>query len=225
MSLQSIKTTFILQKISILCFGLFVMALGVALSVKANLGVSPISCIPYVYSFKTPLSLGTLTILFNILLVIIQMGILRRNYRLIQLLQLPIVFAFGAFIDIALNLVSDLNVSNYYWQAFWCLMSCIVIAFGVFLEVKAKLTYLPGEGLVMAIRDTFKKEFGTVKIGVDSAMVFVGLMSSFVFLNQLQGIREGTVIAAILVGFIAKFFHKKIHIMDAWFVPNVKTAI
>ncbi|WP_273277744.1 cytidylate kinase family protein [Maribacter polysiphoniae] len=207
-------------KIITFCLGLFVMALGVALSVKADLGVSPISCIPYVYSFKLPFTLGTLTIFFNIFLILIQIAILRRNYRLLQLVQLPVVFAFGIFIDISLNLVSDLNVSNYYWKALWCLMGCVVLAFGVFLEVKAKLTYLPGEGLAMAIADTFKKEFGKAKIGIDSSMVIVGLISSFVLLHELQGIREGTIVAAILVGFIAKSLHQKIHVLDSWLEPS-----
>ncbi|WP_218939678.1 cytidylate kinase family protein [Lutibacter citreus] len=215
------KKNTIILKIIIFGIGLFVMALGVALSVKANLGVSPISCIPYVYCFKLPFTLGTLTIFFNLILILIQIGILRKNYRLLQLLQLPVVFAFGVFIDLALHLVSGLNVSNYYWQALWCLMSCVVIAFGVFLEVKAKLTYLPGEGLAMAISDTFNKEFGKAKIGVDSAMVLVGLISSFVFLKQLEGIREGTIVAAISVGFIAKYFHRRIHFFDSWLEPVV----
>ncbi|MRT92979.1 cytidylate kinase family protein [Ancylomarina sp. 16SWW S1-10-2] len=215
------KKNNILLKIIIFGIGLFVMAFGVALSVKANLGVSPISCIPYVFSFKSPLSLGTLTIFFNIFLMLIQIGILRRNYRLIQLLQLPMVFAFGLFIDFALRLISGLNLSNYFLQVLFCLISCILIGFGVFLEVKAKLTYLPGEGLAMAIVDTFKKEFGKVKIGVDSTLVFIGLISSFVFFHQLQGIREGTVVAAILVGFIAKFCTKRIHIIDSWIEPSL----
>ena len=67
-----------------------------------------ISCIPYVYCFKLPLTLGTLTIFFNLILILIQIGILRKNYRLLQLLQLPVVFAFGAFVDLTLNFVSGI---------------------------------------------------------------------------------------------------------------------
>lgn len=200
----------LLLKIVTFTLGLFVMAFGVALSVKANLGISPISCIPYVYSFKLPFTLGELTILFNILLIFLQMIVLRKNYRLVQLVQLPVVFVLGLFIDLTMYMVSDLYVSNYVGQLFLCLLSCVVIAFGVFLEVKANIIYLPGEGLAMAISDTFEKEFGKAKIGVDISMVIVGIMSSFIFLHQLQGIREGTIVAAILVGFIVKFFNKKL---------------
>lgn len=192
------------------------MSLGVALSVKANMGVSPISCIPYVYSLKSSFTLGELTTAFNIILILGQVAVLRKKYRIIQLIQLPVVFAFGVFIDFSLSLVSGLWVSNYAWQAFWCLLSCIVIALGVFLEVKANITYLPGEGLALAIAETFGKEFGKAKIAVDSSMVFIGIISSYVFLFRLQGIREGTVLAAVLVGFIAKFFGKKIRIADTW---------
>lgn len=196
--------------------GLFVMAFGVALSVKADLGVSPISCIPYVYSIKMPFTLGQLTIVFNLFLMVLQMAVLRKNYRVLQLIQLPVVFAFGMFIDLAMNMVAFINVTNYEWKVFWCLLSCVILAFGVFLEVKAKITYLPGEGLAMAISETFNKEFGKAKIGVDSAMVVVGIISSFLFLNQLLGIREGTVAAAVLVGFIAKFYSRKLQFVDKW---------
>ncbi|MGQ1947591.1 DUF6198 family protein [Geofilum sp. OHC36d9] len=219
------KFNHLVLKILIFTLGLFVMAFGVALSVKANLGVSPISCIPYVFSLKIAYTLGQLTILFNILLILFQIALLRKKYRLIQLVQLPVVFVFGFFIDLTLHMVSGINATNYIWQTFWCLLSCVVIALGVFLEVKANVTYLPGEGLAMAISQTFKKEFGKAKIGVDSGMVIVGIISSLLFSHKVEGIREGTIVAAILVGFIAKFFSTRLKIIDVWLSPNMaKTA-
>lgn len=195
------------------------MAFGVALSVKANIGVSPISCIPFVYSLKLPFTLGELTIAFNILLIILQIILLKKNYQLIQLVQLPVVFVFGLFIDYSLSLVSCLNITTYLWQFFLCLLSCLFIALGVFLEVKANITFLPGEGLALAISETFKKEFGKAKIGVDCSFVILGVASSFIFLHQLQGIREGTIVAAILVGFIAKFISKRFALINS--LPEV----
>lgn len=206
-----------LLKLLVSILGLFIIALGVALSVKANLGVSPISCIPYIlYRFKIPLTLGTLTIIFNTLLILMQMMILRKNYKPIQLVQLPVIFIFGLFIDLALYLVSGISMSNYTWQAFWCLASCAVIGFGVFLEVKANIFYLPGEGLAMAIADTFKKEFGKTKIGVDTSMVFLGVISSFILLHELEGVREGTIAAAILVGYLVRYYSKKLPVIEKW---------
>ncbi|MDK2929764.1 MAG: uncharacterized protein PWP73_1367 [Methanococcus sp.] len=203
-----IKMNKLFLRIVTFTLGLFIMAFGVALSVKANLGISPISCVPYVYSLKIPLTLGQLTIFFNLVLIMLQIVVLRRNYRLVYLAQLPAVFLLGLFIDMIMNVISNLYISSYVGQMALCIFSCIAIAFGVFLEVKAKIIYLPGEGLAMAISNTFKKEFGKTKIGVDVSMVAVGILSSFIFLHQVQGIREGTIFAAVLVGSIVKVFNK-----------------
>ncbi len=204
----------LLKRVIIFVTGLFVMAFGVALSVKANLGVSPISCIPYIYSLKYPLTMGEITIVFNVLLILLQMVVRGKKYRLFQLVQLPVVFIFGFFTDFTLYLVSGMNVNNYAWQAVLCMLSCAVIGFGVFLEVKAKLTYLAGEGLALAISETFKTEFGKAKIGTDCGMVLGGTISSLLLLGHLQGVREGTIAAALLVGSLAKFYSKKLYFID-----------
>ena len=197
------------------------MAFGVAFSVKANLGVSPISCIPYVYSLKLDFSLGELTIMMNTLFVLAQFLILRKRYTLLHLSQLAAVTVFGFCIDFALYVISDFSVSAYVWQVLVCLLSCVLIAVGVFLLVKANLTYLPGDGLAVVVSDTFKKEFGKLKVTLDSSMVIIGLASSFIFLHRLEGIREGTVIAALLVGSLVKFYNSKIFWLDSWLGNDV----
>lgn len=217
------KNNFVLRLITFLV-GLFVMALGVALSVKANLGVSPISCIPYIYSVQFPLTMGMTTIIFNALLILLQIAVLRKNYKPIQLIQFPFVFIFGFFIDFTLYLASGIQATSYLPQALLCLLSCVVMGFGVFLEVKAGITYLPGEGLALAIAETIKKEFGKCKIGVDSGMVIVGALSSFVLLHGLQGVREGTVVAALAVGFLARLFSRSLPVVDVW-LGNTTAAV
>ncbi len=206
----------ITQRILVFVSGLFIMAFGVALSVKANLGVSPISCIPYIYSLRYPLTMGEMTIIFNVFLILLQILLLRRKYRLFQLIQLPVVFVFGFFTDFTLYLVADITLSGYGWQGLLCMLSCVVIAFGVFLEVKAGITYLPGEGLAMAIAETWKKEFGKAKIWVDSSMVIAGILSSFALIHHLQGVREGTIVAALLVGYLARLYSRKLPFFDVW---------
>ncbi len=198
----------------IFIFGLFIMALGVTLSVKANLGVSPISCVPYVYSLKYPLTLGQTTIILNVLLIFLQIALLRRKYQLFQLIQLPVVFIFGFFIDFTMQMFSWLEPEGYLARAFICLLGCAVLALGVFFEVKAKFTYLPGEGLAMAVSKTFDIEFGKTKIGTDSSLVVVGVVSSLSFFAKLEGIREGTVAAAVLVGYIVRFYNNNFKFLD-----------
>jgi uncharacterized membrane protein YczE/cytidylate kinase len=203
------------KKCVVFVIGLFIMALGVALSIKANLGTSPISCLPFVYSLKFPLTIGMISILMHVVFILLQMVLLRKDYQLIQLLQLPVALAFGFFLDFAMFLVSGIHISNYLLQWMLCLMSCAIIAFGIYLEVKAKVTYLAGEGLSLAISKAFHKEFGKVKVGFDCTLVTIGIISSFLMLHNLQGIREGTIVAALLVGTIARFYSKKLTFVDA----------
>jgi len=186
----------------LLILGLFIMALGVSVSVKADLGVTPISCVPYVYSLNTPFTLGELTIFMNAFFIVMQMAILRRKYSILQLIQLPAVVILGYFIDFTFTLVSGIHPSGYMEQLVWLLVSCALIALGVFLVVKADITYIPGDGLIVVIADTFKRDFGKTKMCFDSSMVAIGLASSLLLMGTVAGIREGTVIAALLVGYI-----------------------
>ncbi len=205
----------LLKRSIIFIAGLFVMAFGVALSVKANLGTSPISSVPYVYSLSFPLSMGITTIIMHLVMVLLQIVILRKAYKAIQLLQLVVALIFGYFTDLTLFLVrANEYATNYFYQWFLCIVSVIFIAFGIFLEVKANVTYLAGEGLVLAISKAFHIEFGKVKVGFDCALVTIAIVSSFIFLKDLKGIREGTVASAILVGLTVRFFNKNLRFVD-----------
>ncbi len=205
----------LLKRSIVLVIGLFIMAIGVALSIKANLGTSPVSCVPYVYSLGFPMTVGLLSIIVNVLMILLQIVLLRKEYQLIQLVQLPVALIFGFFIDFAMFLLSGLQTSNYIYQWILCLLSCVIIAFGVFLEVKANVTYLAGEGLSIAISKAFNKEFGKAKVSVDASLVIIGVASSFILLHRLEGIREGTIAAALLVGTIARFYNKNFKFIDS----------
>jgi uncharacterized membrane protein YczE len=213
--------TNILKRGFIFLLGLFTIALGVAISVKAQLGISPISCIPFIYSQKFSLSMGQTTIIFNLLLIVLQVAILRKNYKFTQLIQAPIVFLFGYFTDFTLSLLKDINPENYVLKSFFCLLSCMVIAMGIFLMAKSKITYLPAEGVSSAISQTFKIEFPKCKMGVDISMVSVGIISSLAFWSALHGVREGTIAASILVGFFVRLYMKKITILDSLDIENI----
>ncbi|WP_417761910.1 YczE/YyaS/YitT family protein [Shewanella sp.] len=215
--MKQISRHHLLNKITLFVIGLFIMAIGVALSIKANLGVSPISCVPYVLSLHFALSIGELTIIFNSFIVLLQILLLRRRYRPLQLLQIIAASFFGYFIDCSMLLLQQLQPDNYFWQLFTCVASCAVLAFGVFFIVKANLTYLPGEGLAVAITDLLQTEFGKVKISIDSAMVLCGVLTALLLFGELLGIREGTIIAALLVGYLVKQFVIRFHFVDRYF--------
>ena len=216
MKKEIILDTNFIKRVVVFILGLFIMAFGVAFSVKADIGVSPISCVPYIYSLYFPLSIGEFTIILNAIFMVIQMAILGKKYDPIQLVQLPAIILFGYCIDMAMFTVENLNPDTYIQQFLLCLLSCAVLGFGIFLLIKTRLTYLPLEGLVMVISQTFKYEFGKIKISMDSLMVIIGVISSFAFLDKLIGIGEGSVIAALLIGFLIKFYNTKLNRIEQW---------
>ncbi|MBN2628762.1 MAG: YitT family protein [Spirochaetales bacterium] len=188
--------------------GLFIMSLGVVLSVKAYMGVSPISCIPYILSERYPLSLGQMTTIFNLFLILLQIVLLRRKYKPFQLIQLPVIVLFGFFIDLSVIILEPFQADFYHLRLLVCLLSCAVLALGVFIEVKAGITYLPGEGVALALTEVTGIDFGKAKILVDSSMVLSGVLLSFLLHRELLGVREGTILAALLVGIFVKFYFK-----------------
>lgn len=188
--------------------GLFLMALGVAISTKANLGTSPISSLPYVLSLVFPWSMGAISILMNTFFIMLQIILLRKNFQLLQLLQLPVVIIFGYFTDFTLEIVAGIHVTNYFLEWLLCILSFIVIGLGVFLTVKANVVMMAGDGLIKAITQVFNKEFGTTKVYFDSTLVISSTFISLYNLHGLYGVREGTFGAAIMVGTFIKLFDR-----------------
>lgn len=188
--------------------GLFINSLGVSIITKANLGTSPISSIPYVLSLNFPLSLGQFTIVFSILLVLLQIFILRKHFKAEQMLQIPISILFGYFIDLSMILLNGIHPEQYLTKLVFLLTGCVILGFGVYLEVLADVAMLPGEAFVCAITSVWKTEFGISKIGFDVSMTVTSALLSIMLSSQLTGVREGTIIAALLVGLIARLFER-----------------
>lgn len=195
---------YIIRRYLLLLAGLAIMAFGVAFSIKASLGTSPISSVPYVVSLFTPLTVGTATIIMHCVFILLQILILRKKYHPIQLMQLPVAFFFGYLTDFGVWAVQGITCDHYLQQWMVCLIGIFLVAVGVSLEVKAGVVVLAGEGVVLAICKVLPVKFGYMKVGFDVTLVAVACVLSFVFTGRLQGVREGTVAAALLVGLIAK---------------------
>lgn len=206
--------TSLLRRILVLVLGLLFAAMGVSLSVKANLGTSPMGCCPAAASsilsecFGIQLSVGNCMWIMLSIFVLMQIILLRRDFEWAQLLQLVIAYIYGFFNDFTAFLIKNLAINNYLEQWIVCAVSMVFLGFGVFLEVKADLIPLSGEGLILALTKVTKVEFHKMKITVDCTMVALAAISSLILLHRLSGVREGTVAAAVLVGMIVSFFMK-----------------
>lgn len=203
------KTELIKRYIFLLA-GLFVNGLGVSFITKAGLGTSPITSIPYTLSLGFTPTVGMFTLVFNIFLIILQVILLRRNFQLQNLLQLPIITLFSCFIDLTMSLLGFIQPETYVLKVISLVIGCLILGFGVFMEMVANVAMLPGEATVRAFSDVFSTDFGKTKIAFDSSMTVIAAILSFIMFKHLDGVREGTIVAAILVGFIARLFKKYI---------------
>ena len=199
-----------LKRYIIFVIGLYINSLGVALITKADLGTSPISSMPYVLSLNFPFTLGEFTIFFSLFLILLQLIILRKNFTFEHILQIPVSIAFGYFIDLSMFLLQFVSTEIYIVKLLYLLIGCVILGFGVYTEVLANVVMLPGESFVRAVVTTWKTDFGTTKVIFDVSMTIGAAVMSFLFAQHLDGVREGTVVAALLVGFIAKVFGKKL---------------
>ena len=204
-----------LKRYFLLICGLFIIAVGVVLSIKANIGISAVSCLPYVLSrINTSFTVGQFTAAMHVCFVLIQIFLLRRNFPLHQLLQLMVGIILGYLIDFAMIVLAFLQPASYPEQVVLFVLSLFMVGFGMFLEVKAGVLMVAGEGLVKAIAVVTKSDFGKIKIFTDCGLVSLSLITGLVFTHSVIGIREGTVLAALLVGLILKFLNKYLHFVD-----------
>lgn len=86
------------------------------------------------------------------------------------------------------------------------LAGCICLGLGIALEVIPDVLILPGEGLVRAIAQRSKWDFGNVKTCFDLSLVISAAALSYFNKGEILGIREGTIVAAFTIGTISHFF-------------------
>jgi uncharacterized protein len=188
--------------------GLLCMGFGIGLITKAGLGTSPISSLAYVLSLTFPLSFGQFTLAFSLIFLLLQIPILGKGFKKKDWLQAIVAVIFGSFVDLGMRACAGLNPSFYPWRLSLLAFGCLVMAIGVYLEVRANLIMNPGEGLVKAIAYKGKLEFGTVKIAFDASLVVLAIAFSLIVFHGVRGVREGTVVAAFLTGYLTRCLGK-----------------
>lgn len=206
-----------IKSLVVLFVGISLMSIGIALAKLAQLGTSPISSIPNVMSYITPLSIGNLTMIFMVLMIFLQMVILR-EVNLPIILQIVPGLAFGGLIDVFVDVFTNLGLpalmGHYLEQLAFTLLGMVVLSLGVFFEVNSRSILMPGEGLVVALTLRTKKPFGKLKMYTDLTMVAVALVISLLYFQGLVGIREGTIIAAFFTGRLVTLYSPLIPWVD-----------
>lgn len=210
----------LLTRYLVFAVGVVIMSFGVALSVQAHLGTAPISTLPTVLSFTGIGTVGELTIAMNALFVVLQILLLRRRYRWIQLLQLPAAVLFGGMIDVWLWVLRDVTSTVYWQQALLAIAGTIALSIGVWIEVTPRVLMVPGEGIVQAITDVSGRRFGNVKVAFDVTLVALATILSLILFHGLVGVREGTVFGALMVGNFVKLWQRLFPGLGRWVTPR-----
>ena len=200
--------------------GLIVVALGVGLSIKSNLGIAPLSCIPTVLSLRFEhISIGTFTWGFNLLFIVVQAFLLGKEFSWKHILQVLPILIFGYLIDGAIWLFDALDApaTNYWMQILLCLGAVVLTAVGIRLEVVGQGWILPADNTIHVVTERYKIKFSTVKVVMDVALVAITAVLALLFFSRLDGngttvvIREGTLIQAVLTGLCMKVTDPLIH--------------
>ena len=181
--------------------GLFIMTIGIAFSVRSDLGVSPVSSLPYTMTVVWGVEMGRATFEFHAVLVLIQILLLRRKFKLKNLLQLAVGVLFGLFTTLCNTLVMMIPMpDNLPFRIGMLAVSIIVVAIGIFFYVPADIMPLAGEGTMLAVSEVTGVKFSNVKIGFDVSMTVISLIVCLVAVHNMGSVGIGTVVSAILTG-------------------------
>jgi hypothetical protein len=204
----------IIGRYGVFVLGLYLLSAGVVLIVRSCLGTTPISSVNYVLSINTPLSLGTYTFIINMLLIAGQFWLVRgrrtRRDTTEILLQIPFSFIFSAFIDANMLLTQSLVPAHYGHSLSLLLVGCLTQAIGVVLEIKPRVAMMSAEAFVKYIALRYDKDFGRVKVRFDISLVLTAVVVSLLMSHTIEGVREGSVIAACITGYIVSFLNHKV---------------
>lgn len=207
-----------IKRFFVMVIGLIVTALGLAVCVRADLGISPITTLAFALNKAFPaLTLGTYVFFQHIVFFILTVILLGKNFKPFQLLQLPCSFLFGYFVDLWEILLRNLSLNGYAARVLLLLIGCIIVGLGFSMSYTSRVALEANTAFLNAFSQRTGKPYSTLKTLTDVLIVVMAAVVSLVFLRTIVGIREGTIIAAFIIGPIAGFFNKRLAGMERFF--------
>lgn len=134
---------------------------------------------------------------------------LKKEFKIYHISQLIFSIIYGYFIDLFLNLVGDFSFPGYVGKLLMLSISIFFVSLGLSLYTRAELVSMPMEQLINVIVYKYPKhKFHDIKIKLDALVVSLSILISLIYFRSLVGIREGTIISALLVGRIMPYTNK-----------------
>ena len=199
----------VIKNYALFLIGLFIASMGVALSAKAGLGTSPVASVPYSVSLVNhTLTFGWWLNMWSVLQIAVQIALLRKKCKPVEIIiQTVLAFVYGYLTDFSCKLISGLQANTYIMQFALMILSCFVLGFGIWIQFKGGVAMLPGEAMNRAISEVTGKKYENIKIFFDVLYIIVAAAICFIFIGKLEGVREGSIIAAVLIGNIIKLYN------------------
>ena len=199
----------VIKNYALFLIGLFIASMGVALSAKAGLGTSPVASVPYSVSLVNhTLTFGWWLNMWSVLQIAVQIALLRKKCKPVEIIiQTVLAFVYGYLTDFSCKLISGLQANTYIMQFALMILSCFVLGFGIWIQFKGGVAMLPGEAMNRAISEVTGKKYENIKIFFDVLYIIVAAAICFIFIGELEGVREGSIIAAVLIGNIIKLYN------------------
>ncbi|MBR3667989.1 MAG: hypothetical protein IKN66_12710 [Ruminococcus sp.] len=200
----------IIRGYALFLIGLFIASMGVAFSTKAGLGTSPVASVPYSVSLVSKLlTFGGWLNLLSVIQIITQVAVLKGKCNHVEIaVQTVLAFVYGYLTNLSVWLIRGITVSGYPMQFVFMLLGCVILALGIWIQFKGGVAMLPGEAMNRAISKVTGRRYENIKILFDTLYIALSAVICLVFLGKLQGVREGSIIAAFAVGSIIKVYNK-----------------
>ena len=203
--------TDLIKRYALFIVGLFIASMGVAFSTKAGLGTSPVAAVPYTVSLISPLfTFGGWLNLWSMVQIAVQILLLRKNCKPMEIaIQTVLAFAYGYMTNFSVIVINGMVVDTYPKQFLCMIVGCFILAFGIWLQFMGQVAMLPGEAMNRAISTVTGRKYENIKILFDVLYIISAVILSLIFLggtNGLKGVREGSIIAAVVVGNIIKIY-------------------
>lgn len=199
-----------LKRYLLVIFCFVMIGFGCAFTLKAAVGVGAWDALGQTGYDLFGIKAGTVSMVLNCSCVFVQIIILRKNFRLVQLLQIPCSIVFGyvtnfVLYDLLGNVVIDSYIFNVMLFVFGTCWNALFVS--TIMCVDAVTTAL--EGACAAMTKVLPFQFSVIRQAID--VICICLILIVVFVCDIpSSIREGTIIAAVIFGPLLGFFMKHI---------------
>lgn len=186
---------------------LAVLALGITLNTKTQLGVSCIVSVPFVVSQIFRLPLGITTFVYYLLLILLQKLLLGKGFRSIQYLQIIASLVTSLFIqgwDMVLPLFQPV-----WLRVLMLIVAVVLTGIGASLSLAMDIVPNPADGLAHAVGKKLKRDVGLGKNVIDLASIAIAAALGLLLTGRILGIGIGTLCAMLLTGRVMHFVHPR----------------